>query len=62
MLPLHEVVPLEDKLKVTFDVPQQMQSKLNDEVLFLCFSGDYDEEDRHSERILYSVQWRSHRR
>lgn len=57
LLPLRNVVR-GDGLRVTFDIPSDLQTRLNNEVLFLCFSGGYDTQDRDSERILYSVRWK----
>lgn len=57
-LPLTEVIPEEQNLKITFKVPSNVQAKHQIEMLFLCFSDGYDAKDRNSERFLYSVRWR----
>jgi hypothetical protein len=58
LLPLREVERGEDGLRVMFDIPSDLRARLNNEVLFLCFSDGYKVEDRVSERLLYSVQWK----
>lgn len=58
LLPLRKVAPADNGWTVVFEIPPDLRKKLNDEVLFLCFSRGYDKGDRDSERILYSVRWR----
>jgi len=55
-LPLRDVTRDKNMLNVTFDVPVQL--RMRTEFLFLCFSETYDEDDRMSERYLFSVSWR----
>jgi hypothetical protein len=45
-----------DRRTVVFDVPAALQT--GDQLIFLCFSGGYDAEDRASERFLYSMRWK----
>lgn len=57
-LPLRGVVRESDGLIVTFEIPQRIQNRHENELLFLCFSEGYDSESRNSERFLYSIRWR----
>lgn len=57
-LSLREVRTEGDRLRVKFDVPERIRRRGAHELLFLCFSQGYDEEDRDSTRSLYSVRWR----
>ena len=55
---LQIVVGESDGLKITFEIPPRIQTRQQNEILFLCFSDGYGFEDRDSERFLYSVRWR----
>jgi hypothetical protein len=57
-LPLRSVRKTDDRFKVVFDVPKSIQDRHDNEILFVCFSSDYDDDDRESERFLYSARWR----
>lgn len=57
-LPLREVVRDDSVWKVKFDIPMRLHGGRNGEILFLCFSKEYDVEDRDSDRMLYSVRWK----
>jgi len=57
-LPLRSVVENADELRVAFDVPEKIRRQGQDQLLFLCFSGAFDPEDRESQRFLHSVRWR----
>ncbi|HLP77551.1 MAG TPA: hypothetical protein VK327_11610 [Candidatus Paceibacterota bacterium] len=45
-------------VEVIFGVPESIRDRQLDEVLFLCFTQEYDQQDRESQRILHSVKWR----
>lgn len=55
-LSVRSATPESDGEKVVFEVPSKLQK--GQQLVFLCFSGGYDAEDRDSERFLYSVRWR----
>jgi hypothetical protein len=57
-LPLRSVEEIDDEVVVTFDLPDAILRRNGLEVVFLCFVQDYGVEDRVSERILHSIQWR----
>jgi len=57
-LSLRKVTKEDEGIRVEFDVPEPIRARHQDELLFLCFSGGYDAEDRDSERFLYTVRWR----
>jgi hypothetical protein len=57
-LPLRYIANETEGLRIVFDVPPEIRSRHQDEMLFLCFSERYDPEDRGSQRILHSIRWR----
>ncbi len=57
-LNLRSVTQEGELLRVRFDVPESIQHHAGDELLFLCFSKGFDDEDRDSNRMLRSVRWR----
>jgi hypothetical protein len=57
-LPLREVRPEGDLLRVRFDVPEPIRRRGGDELLFLSFTQGFDEADAKSRRELRSVRWR----
>jgi hypothetical protein len=57
-LPLREVAPEGDLLRVRFDVPEPIRRRGGDELLFLSFTRGFDEADAESRRELRSVRWR----
>ena len=48
----------EQKLRIWFDLPNEIKAQSGDEFLFVCFSTNYDLQDRESSRLLYSIRWR----
>lgn len=57
-LPVQRIHTEADRTSVRFAVPEAIRRRADYELLFLCFTKNYDKEDRESRRILYSVRWR----
>ena len=55
---LRETTAEGDRLRVRFDVPEVNRRRAGDELVFLCFSRGFDQEDRTSKRLLDTVRWR----
>jgi hypothetical protein len=57
-LPLQKTIRNNNELIVTFGIPDNLKN--GSQILFLCFSKEYEAPDRDSERYLYSVRWHNH--
>jgi hypothetical protein len=57
-LPFRQMTRDGDSWKVVFDIPDSIKARQQVELLFLCFTGGYDSEDRNSERVMHSVRWK----
>lgn len=57
-LAVREVRKDGDQLRIRFDLPEAIRRRAGHEMLFLCFTRGFDQEDRQSKRLLHSVRWR----